>query len=315
MPETNPYEEINITAIEGVRIGSAQDYDAKTGVTVVLFDNGATVGIDVSGGGPASRETHLADPTTADSPVNAIMLAGGSAFGLSAADGVMRYLEERGIGFDAGVAKVPLVCASCIFDLGIGSATVRPDADMGYAACVDAETNKPKSGNIGAGCGASVGKICGMDRCSESGLGIFAAQIGELKVGAIVSLNPFGDVYDPATGKQIAGAKSADGNGFVDTCAELYKTIESGGSFDAFAGNTTIGIVVTNAGLGKAQMSKVASMTRNAYARCIKPVGTMFDGDTIYATSVGSVEADINVVGTLACECMQRAILNAVTFS
>ena len=168
MDGSNLFNQIDITDIEGVRVGSAQDDDAKTGVTVLVFDEGARVGIDVSGGGPAARETHLADPTTADNPANAIMLAGGSAFGLAAADGVMHYLEERGMGYDTGYARVPLVLGSCLYDLAYGSADVRPDADMGYEACVNAEANAPKSGDVGAGCGATVGKICGMERASTS---------------------------------------------------------------------------------------------------------------------------------------------------
>lgn len=306
------FEEIDITQIEGLRVGNAQDDVAKTGVTVAVFDGGARVGVDVSGGGPAARETHLADPTTADNPVNAIMLAGGSAFGLAAADGVMRYLEERGMGYDTGFATVPLVCGSCIFDLGLGSASVRPGAEMGYAACADAEANRPTSGNVGAGCGATVGKICGMERCSNSGLGVFAAQVGELKVGAIVALNALGDLVDPKTGQQVAGLRSEDGSELLDTRAELYKICKS---TDMFTGNTTIGIVVTNAGLTKAEMNKVASMTRNAYGRCIRPVGTMADGDTIYAASVGTTSADVNVVGTLAADVMQEAILKAISAS
>lgn len=300
---------IPITDIEGLRIGCAQDASAKTGVTVLVFDEGAKVGIDVSGGGPAARETHLADPTTADNPVNAVMLAGGSAFGLAAADGVMRYLEEHGMGYDTGFARVPLVMGSCLYDLAYGSADVRPDAAMGYAACVDAEANEPISGDYGAGCGATVGKICGMERCSNSGLGMFAAQVGELKMAAVVAVNALGDVRDPETGEVLAGLKSADGAGFVDTRSELYKIASR---TDMFTGNTTIGAVVTNGDFTKAEMSKIASMARNAYARCINPVGTLADGDTIYAASTCKVAADVNVAGTLAADVMARAIVDAV---
>ena len=300
---------IPITDIEGLRIGCAQDASAKTGVTVLVFDGGAKVGIDVSGGGPAARETHLADPTTADNPVNAVMLAGGSAFGLAAADGVMRYLEEHGMGYDTGFARVPLVMGSCLYDLAYGSADVRPDAAMGYAACLDAEANEPKSGDYGAGCGATVGKICGMERCSNSGLGMFAAQVGGLKVAAVVAVNALGDVRDPDTGEVLAGLKSEDGSGFADTRAELYKIAKR---TDMFTGNTTIGAVVTNGDFTKAEMSKIASMARNAYARCINPVGTLADGDTIYAASTCKVAADVNVAGTLAADVMARAIVDAV---
>ncbi|WP_321973411.1 P1 family peptidase [Paratractidigestivibacter sp.] len=303
------FTEIPITDVEGLRIGNAQDAEAKTGVTVLIFDEGAKVGIDVSGGGPAARETHLADPTTADSPANAIVLSGGSAFGLAAADGVMRYLEERGAGYDTGFARVPLVLGSCLYDLGDGRADVRPDAAMGYAACVDAEANEPISGDYGAGCGATVGKICGMGRSSNSGLGMFAAQVGELKVAAVVAVNALGDVRDPETGEVLAGLRGKGGAGFVDTRSVLYGIARR---TDMFTGNTTIGAIVTNGDFSKAEMSKIASMARNAFARCINPVGTLADGDTIYAASTCKVAADVNVAGTLAADVMARAIVDAV---
>lgn len=301
-------EKIDIRNMAGIRIGNAQDEQAQTGVTVIIFSAGARVGIDASGGGPAARETHLADPTTADNPVNAIMLAGGSAYGLAAADGIMRYLEEHGMGYDTGFAKIPLVCGSCIYDLGIGSANVRPTAQMGYEACVNAESNNPKSGDYGAGCGATVGKIRGMKHCSNSGLGIYAVRLGALEMAAVVAVNALGDVYDPQTGAELAGLRNDRGE-LVDSRTELYKITEK---TDPFTGNTTIGVIITNGSFSKAEMSKIASMTRNAYARCINPVGTMADGDTIYAASVGNVEADINVAGTLAAEVMELAIVNAV---
>ncbi len=302
--------EIEISEMEGLRIGNAQDAEGGTGVTVLLFDSGATVGSDISGGGPAARETHLTDPTTADNPVNAIVLSGGSAYGLAAADGVMQYLEEHGVGYDTGYALVPLVVQSCIYDLSYKSAVIRPDRAMGYAACADAENSHSQSGSVGAGCGATVGKICGMERCSKSGLGICAMQMGELKVAAVVAVNALGDVFDPETDEVLAGLRSEDGSGFADSVSELYKISQR---TDMFTGNTTIGAIVTNGRFSKAEMNKIASMTRNAYARCINPVGTMADGDTIYAASVGCVEADINVTGTLAAFVMQRAIVNAVT--
>ena len=173
--------EIPITDLEGLRIGNAQDYEAMTGVTVLLFDHGAKAGIDISGGGPASRETPLTSPITADNPLNAIVLSGGSAFGLAASDGVMRYLEEHGIGYETGFAKVPLVCQSCIYDLSIGRSDIRPDAAMGYAACQDAEHPHPVSGILGGGTGASVGKIYGRDKATKTGLGMYAVSIGDLK--------------------------------------------------------------------------------------------------------------------------------------
>ncbi len=306
------YEEIKINEMDGFRIGNSQNYVAKTGVTVIIFDKKATVGVDISGGGPASRETHLCDPTTADNPINAIVLSGGSAFGLAAADGVMQYLEEHGMGYDTGYARVPLVCSSCIYDLNYGYSKTRPDSKMGYMACKDAENNNPKSGDEGAGTGATVGKILGMERASNSGLGIFAVRLGELEVAAVVAVNALGDIFDPSSGKQIAGLRSEDGKGFAETKNELYKIAKR---TDLFSGNTTIGAVITNGNFSKAEMNKIASMTRNAYARCINPVGTLADGDTIYAASVGGVDADINVAGTLAAEVMERAIVDAVASS
>lgn len=299
---------ISLTEIEGVRIGNAQDKEAKTGVTVLLFEDGARVGVDISGGGPASRETPLTSPVTADNPIHAIVLSGGSAFGLAASDGVMRYLEEHGIGFDTGYAKVPLVCQSCIYDLGCGRANIRPDAAMGYAACISAEQNYPESGNIGGGTGATVGKLYGMARAMKGGLGIYAVSVGQLKMAAVVVVNALGDIYDIEKGGQLAGLLTEDLQGFADTCQEFYLINKKK---ELFQSNTTIGAVITNGKFSKTEMTKIASMARNAYARCIRPVGTMADGDTIYAASVGEVEADINMAGTLAAEVLGRAIKEA----
>lgn len=299
---------ISLTEIEGVRIGNAQDKEAKTGVTVLLFEDGARVGVDISGGGPASRETPLTSPVTADNPIHAIVLSGGSAFGLAASDGVMRYLEEHGIGFDTGYAKVPLVCQSCIYDLGCGRADIRPDAAMGYTACISTEQNYPESGNIGGGTGATVGKLYGMARAMKGGLGIYAVSVGQLKMAAVVVVNALGDIYDIEKGGQLAGLLTEDLQGFADTCQEFYLINKKK---ELFQSNTTIGAVITNGKFSKTEMTKIASMARNAYARCIRPVGTMADGDTIYAASVGEVEADINMAGTLAAEVLGRAIKEA----
>ena len=304
--------EIAMTEMPEVSIGNVQNEEAKTGVTVLLFDKktGAVVGVDISGGGPASRETPLTSPVTADNPINAIVLSGGSAYGLAASDGVMRCLEEHGIGFETGYAKVPLVCQSCIYDLGYGSATVRPDSEMGYAACEKALAGgNPSSGSVGAGTGATVGKICGMERAMKSGLGMYAVQLGELRMAAVVAVNALGDIFDPVNGTKIAGLMNEDRTAFGDSCEELWKL---GCPQNLFTGNTTIGAVITNGQFNKAQMNKIASMTRNAYARCINPVGTMADGDSIYAASIGDVKADINVTGTLAAHVMERAIVKAV---
>lgn len=304
-----------IEAVACTILGSAQDYEAMTGVTVLLFDHGAKAGIDISGGGPASRETPLTSPITANNPLNAIVLSGGSAFGLATSDGVMRYLEEHGIGYETGFAKVPLVCQSCIYDLSIGRSDIRPDAAMGYAACQDAEHPHPVSGILGGGTGDSVGKIYGRDKATKTGLGMYAVSIGNLKIAAVVILNAFGDVFNPATGEKIAAPRKPDGSGFFDTLEELYKFSQRTDQFQHdpnSKANTTIGAIITNGAFSKAELSKIASMARSGYARCINPVGTMADGDSIYAASIGTVEADLNVAGTLAAEVMAEAIQNAV---
>lgn len=309
MEQTKLLNEIPVTTMDGLRIGNAQNIEAGTGVTVLIFDHDAKVGVDVSGGGPASREIHLCSPVTADNPVNAIVLSGGSAYGLAAAGGAMRYLEEHSIGYETGFAKVPLVCQSCIYDLGYGRPDVRPDEAMGYDACVDADKNEPSCGNVGAGTGATVGKLYGMGRSMKAGLGIHAVSVGKLQMAAVVVVNALGDIYDPKNGQIVAGLRTEDGNGFADTCQEIYKLTQMK---DLYNSNTTIGAVITNGRFSKAEMNKIASMTRNAYARCINPVGTLADGDTIYAASIGDVGADINMAGTLAAEVMAEAILKAV---
>ena len=304
-------QEIRITELDGVCVGNAQDTQAKTGVTVMLFPHGARAGVDISGGGPASRETPVLSPTTAPTPVHAIVLAGGSAYGLEAGSGVMRYLEEHGIGYNTGFALVPIVCQSDIYDLSYGSATVRPDAAMGYAACADAmKKSEPQQGAVGAGTGATVGKICGMERSMKSGLGIYAVQLGDLKLAAVVCVNALGDVYDYRNGQKIAGLLQADRKSFADTRQELYKIAQPVDMFQR--NNTTIGAILTNGNFNKAELTKIASMTRNAYARCINPVGTLADGDTIYAVSCGQIKADLNMTGTLAADVMAEAIRRAI---
>jgi L-aminopeptidase/D-esterase-like protein len=293
-----------------VHIGHVQDDVSKTGVTVLWFPNGATIGCDVSGGGPASRETTLASPLTANNPVNAVVLSGGSAFGLAASDGVVQCLEEQGIGFDTGAAVVPLVCQSCIYDLGYGDASVRPDRKMGYEACrIALKGTSAEVGNVGAGTGATVGKICGMQRASKAGFGFAAYKIGELRIAAAVVVNALGDVTDPRTGERLAGVHSPDRLRFSDTLEELLQIAEV--SFHRRT-NTTIGCVVTNAALQKAEAGKLASMTRAAYARCIRPVGTLADGDTIYAAATGEIQTDLSVLGAFSSKVMEEAICCAV---
>ena len=294
--------------VGGFQVGHAQDWEAATGCTVLLFDRMSPAGLDVRGGGPASRESQILSPVAQADSINAILLSGGSAFGLDAAGGVQRYLEERGIGFDVGVTKVPLVCQSCLFDLGVGRADVRPDADMAYQACVNASGEPPAQGNVGAGTGCSVGKYRGMARAMKSGLGTYAVQAGPLKVGALAAVNALGDIYDGA--EMIAGLRSADGTALSNTLEELFRDTAAAGNL--FTGNTTLGIVVTNAGLNKTQLTKVAGMTHNGYARAIRPVHTNADGDSIYAVSTGDQAGDVNVVGALAAWAMERAIIRAV---
>ena len=304
--------EISIKEMKGLSIGHAQIEKAKTGVTVIYFPDGAKVGCDISGGGPASRETPLTSPLTADNPVNAIVLSGGSAYGLAASDGVMRRLEEEGIGYDTGYALVPLVCQSCIFDLNYGSARRRPDADTGYAACdIALEECDDRMGSVGAGTGATVGKLLGMRQAQKSGVGIHAVQVGDLQIAAIVVVNAFGDIFKD--GKKIAGLMDHNRKDFLDSSQVMLDIFSK--PRDMFTGNTTIGCMVTNGKFSKAEMNKIAAMTRNAYARCINPVGTMADGDTIYACSVGEVTADINLVGTISAKVMEEAIVKAIESS
>ena len=304
--------EIPITALENLKIGQAENAAAGTGCTVFLLGkDGAPAGLDVRGGGPASRESELLKPTAAAQVIHAILLAGGSAFGLDAAGGVMRYLEERGIGFDVGVTRVPLVCQSDLFDLTVGDAHVRPDAAMAYRACVQAETGNYRDGNYDAGTGATVGKLLGMDHCMKSGIGSYALQIGDLQVGAVVAVNALGDIYNWQTGQKVAGLRGAEGKTMVDGETALLQQLDAARQ-DGFVGNTTLGVVFTNAAFAKAQLCKVAAMAHDGYARAIRPVHTANDGDSIYAVSLGSVQADLDVVGVLGARVMAEAILRAV---
>lgn len=303
-------KQIQITEIENIRIGHAQDMEHATGCTVIICENGAPAGVDVRGGGPASRETELLRPVADCTGIHALLLSGGSAFGLDAAGGVMEYLEERNIGFDVGITKVPLVCESCLFDLNVASHRVRPDKKMGYEACIQSEQNKPVMGNVGAGTGASVGKLGGIQTAMKSGLGMYAVQLGDLKIGAIVAVNALGDVYDYKTGKRLAGMRTNDGKDWADSEQVLYKLYNQ--KKNLFHQNTTIGAIITNAKFDKTHMNKIAAMAQNGYARSIRPVHTTADGDSIYALSVGEIEADLNVTGTLAAQVMAEAIKNAV---
>lgn len=301
-------KEIGIMEVGGFRLGHAQNQEAATGCTVVLLDKMSPAGLDVRGGGPASRESQILSPVAHADAINAVLLSGGSAFGLDAAGGVQKYLEERDIGFDVGVTKVPLVSQSCLFDLGVGRVDVRPDASMAYAACENASYEPPKQGNVGAGTGCSVGKYRGMSRAMKSGFGTFALEAGAVKVGAMVAVNALGDIYED--GKIIAGLLSADKTALSSTLDELFEDMTAAGNL--FSGNTTLGIIVTNVKLNKTQLTKIAGMTHNGYARAIRPVHTTADGDSIYALSTGDIPGDVNVVGAMAACAMEHAIIRAV---
>ncbi len=303
--------EIPVTDIGGIRIGQTENAPAGTGLTVFIAENGMRAGLDVRGGGPASRESQLLNPLMAVQVIHAIVLSGGSAFGLGAANGVMEYLEERGYGYDVGVTKVPLVAQSDIFDLTVGDPFVRPDRDMGYeAARITFEAPNYKDGNYGAGCGATVGKLLNMDYCMKSGIGSYALQIGDLKIGAVVVVNALGDVYDWKTGRQIAGLLTEDRLGLRSTSEQMKASIEK--VENKFTGNTTLAVVITNAAFDKAQLNKIAGMAHDGYARSINPVHTSADGDSIYAVSVGDVIADQDLIGTLAAEVISEAITRAI---
>jgi L-aminopeptidase/D-esterase-like protein len=302
-----PLQRIRITEFPGILIGQVEDADAATGVTVVLCPDGMAASIDVRGGGPASRDTRVLDPLAVAESIHAVVLSGGSAFGLDAAGGVMRYLEERGIGLLVGPVHVPLVCQSSIFDLLFGDPFKRPDAQMGYEACRAAERGDYRDGNYGAGCGATVGKMRGIAYAMQSGIGSYAVQLGALKVGALVVVNAMGDIVDPATGKTVAGMLDETKRSFQSGVQALYAGSAATGG--GLAANTTIGAVITNANLTKAQLAKVAGMAHDGYARTIAPVHTSMDGDSIYALSVGGSPADLDVVGTLAADVMAQAVL------
>jgi len=303
-------QHITFADIDDIKVGHAQNLDAGTGCTVVICEKGATAGIDVRGGAPGTRESDLLNPVNLVEKIHAVLLTGGSAFGLDAASGVMQYLEERKIGFDVQVTRVPIVCGAALFDLAIGDHRVRPDKKMGYEACRNA-TNQPcTEGSVGAGAGATVGKILGMGRAMKSGLGCHAIQLGALKIGAIVAVNCLGDVIDPETGEKLAGLLDEDLMGLADTEAVMIQSYAE--KKNLFAGNTTIGIIATNAIITKSQATKLASMAHNGYARTMRPAHSMFDGDTIFTMATGHVEADLSVLGLLSARVMEKAVISAV---
>ncbi len=303
-------EEMKFTDIPGIKVGHEQDFAAATGCTVVLCEKGAVAGVDVRGGAPGTRETDLLNPVNLVQEIHAVMLSGGSAFGLDAASGAMKFLEERGIGFDVGVTKVPIVASAVLFDLTVGDYRIRPDQAMGYKACLNAGNTECPEGNVGAGTGATVGKIQGPEYSMKGGLGTYCLKVGDLYVGAIVAVNCLGDVIDPLSGQVVAGVLNEDKSAFA--CTEEIMIRQHDRQKNVFSGNTTIGVIATNAKMIKAQANKVASMAHNGYARTMRPAHTMYDGDTIFTMATGEVEADTNVVGLLSARVMEQAVLRAV---
>jgi L-aminopeptidase/D-esterase-like protein len=304
-------EHRTITQVPGLRVGHATDLEGLTGCTVVLCEDGATAGVDQRGGAPGTRETDLLRPMHRVQQIHAVLLSGGSAFGLAAADGVMRYLEERSVGFNTLIARVPIVPAAILFDLGVGDPGARPNAAMGYAACQVATRGPVAEGNVGAGTGATIGKVFGIQQATKSGLGSAAVAIGgEAMVGAVVAANPYGDVVDPSSGKILAGARSPESTDLADTLMAMK--LLSGASAASVPSNTVIGVVATNVHLTKEEINKVAQMAQDGIARAVRPAHTMLDGDTLFALSTGNVRADVNLVGAFAAEVVAEAIVRAV---
>ena len=309
----------SITEVEGIQIGHAQNEEAITGCTVILCEKGAVGGIDQRGGAPGTRETDALHPVHLVDKVHAVVLSGGSAFGLDSATGVVKYLEEKKVGFNVGVARVPIVPAAILFDLNIGRSDIRPDAEMGYQACKNASIENPKQGSVGAGTGATVGKIFGISQATKSGIGTSCIQLeAGVCVGAIVAVNAFGDVID-SQGEIIAGARSLKkgpiqiGEGlFANTLDVMHNLI--GRTILSFASgqNTVIGVVATNAKLSKEQTNKVAQMAQNGVVRAIRPANTMLDGDTIFALATGKKKADVNIIGAYAAQAVSQAIWQAI---
>jgi len=299
-----------ITDVPGIKIGHYTDKEAITGCTVILCEAGAVAGVDVRGSAPGTRETDLLRPMNLVEKVQAILFSGGSAFGLDAAGGVMRYLEERDIGHETMVAKVPIVPAAIIFDLNIGDSKIRPGAEEGYKACLAASNKKVAEGCVGAGTGATVGKILGIDKATKGGLGTASQKIGGgIIVAALVVVNAIGDVINPRTGKILAGPRHQQNKGFLST-NEILKQAYS--KQDSVPANTTLGVVATNAALNKEQVNKVAQMAQDGVARAISPSHTMHDGDAIFALSLGEKVSDVTIVGSVAAEVVADAIVRAI---
>lgn len=306
-----------LTDIAGLQVGHASDFEGVTGCTVILCGRaGAVGGVDVRGSAVGERELETLRPGHLVERIHALVLAGGSAFGLEAAAGVMRYLEEQGIGFATGVARVPVVPAAILFDLGIGDARRRPDAAMGYEAAKRATSAAVEEGSVGAGTGATVGKLFGLKQATKGGLGSVSVElVGGVTVSALAVVNAFGDVRHPATGKILAGARVSESSSeFADTVAQMKRGVvrQAFGSPAGALSSTTLAVVATNAGCDQAAITKVAAMAQNGLARALAPVHTRFDGDVVFALSLGEKEADLNTLGTAAAEAVAAAILRGV---
>lgn len=299
-----------ITDIAGIKVGHYTNLEALTGCTVILCEKGAVGGVDVRGSAPGTRETDLLRPMNLVEKVHAILISGGSVFGLNAAQGVTRYLEERGVGFDTPAGKLPIVPAAILFDLDIGNSRVRPGPEEGYIACLNASDSEIAEGCIGAGTGATVGKLLGTQQSTKSGLGMASEEVAVgVIVAALVAVNAIGDIIDPKTGNILAGTRQSDRKAFANS-AELLK--RQGFSWQHESPNTTVGIVITNAYLNKEHINKVAQMAHDGIARTIDPCHTMYDGDTIFALSLGQRKGDVNVIGSTAAHVVSKAITRAV---
>ncbi|MDU3688062.1 MAG: P1 family peptidase [Anaerococcus hydrogenalis] len=296
-----------ITDIDGIKVGHAQNFDAGTGLTVLIPPKGNTASVDVRGGGPGTRETDLLNPVNTVSEVSALVLSGGSSYGLAGSVGVVEELEKDGIGFEVPNGIVPIVPQAILYDLDYKSYKIRPDKKMGRDAYKNASFDENRQGIIGAGTGATVGKALGKEFSMKSGLGSATISLGDLKVSALVAVNAMGDIFDDEKNKQIAGILK--NNKFIPTIEVLEKISEKNSL------NTTIGIIATNGKFSKTELRKIASMTHNGYARAIRPVHTMMDGDTIFSLATNKVSADLNLVGSLGAKVMARAIANAIYFS
>jgi L-aminopeptidase/D-esterase-like protein len=303
---------LTLTAVPGIKVGHHTLTGRPTGCTVVLVEGGATAGVDVRGAAPATRDTDLLKPEKMVQQVFGLALSGGSLFGLSSADGVLRYLEGRNTGIAYGGLRVPIVAGASIFDLGVGDGRIRPTADCGYRAAQAAGDAPVVEGSIGAGAGATLGKFAGMGRAMKSGVGSAAVTMSDgLIVAALVVANPLGDVVDPNSGTVIAGVRTADGRGLADARV----LIRSGATRRGGGDNSTIGVVATNARLTKAQATYLAQMTDDGYARAIWPIHTQVDGDTVFALATGGKAGEVDMIslGALAADVMASAVMRAAT--